>query len=199
MKNTTFIFLMVGLAISLCALTTLAAQFTVNPYRFDPYKNFKFRVKWDGRYIPGIYKISGLRRTTGVVYHREGGDPSVERASPGLTKYDPIELWRGRSHDTSFEEWANQTWNFGGGLGSEASLQDFRKDIFIDLLNEAGQKVMSFHVYRCWPSEYVALGDMDALDACVAHEKITLQNEGWARDYTVTEPKEPSFSGSGEK
>jgi phage tail-like protein len=169
-------------------------QFPVNPNRFDPYKGFKFQVKWDGKYVPGIYKVSGLRRATEVVFHREGGDQSMERASPGRTSYDPIELWRGRTHDTSFENWANKTWNFGGGAGAEVSLQDFRKDIIIDLFNEAGQKVMSFCVYRCWPSEYVALGELDALDASVAYEKLTLQNEGWVRDYEVTEPTEPSFS-----
>ena len=51
-------------------------QFSVNPLRFDPYKNFKFRVKWDGRYVAGVSKMSALKRTTEVVKHREGGDPS---------------------------------------------------------------------------------------------------------------------------
>src|SRR5438034_6833915 len=34
------------------------AEFTVNPQRLDPYKNFKFRVKWDGRYVAGIDRKS---------------------------------------------------------------------------------------------------------------------------------------------
>ena len=71
------------------------AEFTVNAQRFDPYKNFKFRVKWDGHYVAGISKISALRRTTEVVEHREGGDPSMSRKSPGLTKFDAITLERG--------------------------------------------------------------------------------------------------------
>jgi phage tail-like protein len=168
-------------------------QFTVNPHRFDPYKQFKFRVKWNGKYSPGISQVSGLRRTTEVVSHREGGDPSLIRKSPGQTTYEPIFLERGRTHDTEFEQWANKVWNFGSGLGAEVSLKDFRKDILIELYNEAGQLVMAFKVYRCWPSEYVALGDLDSDNTTIASESLLLQHEGWERDYEVTEPTEPSF------
>lgn len=166
----------------------------MNPNRFDPYKQFKFRVIWDGRCIAGIYRVSGLKRKTEVVAHREGGDPSLMRKSPGQTTYEPIVLMRGRTHDPEFERWANKVWNFGAGLGAEVSLADFRKDITIDLFNEAGQKVISYKVYRCWPSEYVALGELDANDTCIALESITLQHEGWERDYEVTEPEEPTFN-----
>jgi phage tail-like protein len=171
------------------------AQFTVNPSRFDPYKGYRFRVKWDGRYVAGVSKVSALKRTTEVVVHREGGEPSTFRNSPGPTFYDPIILERGHTHDTEFEKWANRVWNFGAGLGSEVSLKDFRKDIIIELYNEAGQLVMAFKVYRCWPSEYVALSDLDANgEAAVAMESMTLEHEGWERDYEVTEPAEPSFT-----
>jgi phage tail-like protein len=170
------------------------AQFSVNPNRFDPYKQFKFRVKWDGRYIPGVCSVSALMRSTEVVTHREGGDPSMVRKSPAQTVYEPIILMRGRTHDTAFEEWSNKVWNFGSGLGAEVSLADFRKDILIELYNEAGQLVMAFKVYRCWPSEYVALSDLDANDSAMAIESITLENEGWERDYEVSEPEEPSFT-----
>jgi len=169
-------------------------QFTVNPQRFDPYKQFKFRVKWDGRYVPGVHKVSALRKTTEVVMHREGGDPSLQRRSPGQSAYEPIVLVRGRTHDTAFEEWANKTWHLGGGAGAEVSLHDFRKDVRIELYNEAGQLVMAFRVYRCWPSEYVALSDLDADNTSVAFESLTLQNEGWERDSEVVEPAEPSFN-----
>ena len=115
------------------------AQFSVNAQRFDPYKNFKFRVKWDGRYVAGVSKVGALKRTTEVVKHREGGDPSSSRKSPGRTEYDAITLERGVTHDTEFEQWANKVWNFGSGLGAEVSLKDFRKDIIIEVYNEAGQ------------------------------------------------------------
>ena len=168
------------------------AQFVVNPQRFDPYKNFKFRVKWDGRYVAGVSKVGGLKRTTELVEHREGGDPSTSRKSPGRTKYEAITIDRGVTHDTEFEKWANKVWNFGGGPGAETSLADFRKDITIDLFNEAGQKVISYRVFRCWVSEYQALPDLDANTSAVAIDHIKLENEGWERDHSVPEPVEPS-------
>ncbi len=170
------------------------AQFTVNPSRQDPYKNFKFRVKWDGRYVAGISKVSALRRTTEVIQHREGGDPSTVHRSPGRTRYEPITLERGVTHDTEFEKWANKVWTFGAELGSEVSLADFRKDIRIELYNEAGQLVLAYNVFRCWVSEYQALPELAANGAVVAIEHIKLENEGWERDTSVTEPTEPSFT-----
>ena len=168
------------------------AEFPVNPARVDPYKNFKFQVKWDGRLVAGVDSVSGLTRTTDVVAHREGGSPSQENLSPGLTRYAPIVLSRGRTQDTAFEAWANQVWSLGSSLGNEVSLANFRKDITVDLLNEAGQVALSWNVFRCWPSEYVALGALDARESSVAIESLTLQNEGWERDPSVTEPTEPT-------
>ena len=170
------------------------AQFSVNPQRFDPYKNFKFRVKWDGRYVAGISKVTGMKKTTEVVKHREGGDPSSSRKSPGRTEFEAISLDRGVTHDTEFEKWANKVWNFGAGLGAEVSLKDFRKDIIIDLYNEAGQLAISYKVYRCWVSEYQALPDLDANANAVAIQHLKLENEGWERDYDVTEPSELTFT-----
>ena len=167
------------------------AEFPVNPQRFDPYKNFKFRVKWDGKYVAAVSKISGLKRTTEVVEHREGGDPSTSRKSPGLTKFDPIILERGLTQDHAFEQWANQVWQLGAALGSEVALKEFRKDIIIELYNEAGQLVYAFKVFRCWPSEFQALPDLNAEAGSVAIEHLKLENEGWERDTSVTEPVEP--------
>ena len=170
------------------------AQFTVNAQRFDPYKSFKFRVKWDGKYVAGISQVSPLVRRTEVVLHREGGDPSTTRKSPGRTEYEAITLERGVTHDPAFEQWANKVWNYGAGLGTEVSLKDFRKDLTLELYNEAGQKVIAYNIFRCWVSEYVALPDLDANAAVVAIQRITLENEGWERDPAVVEPTEPSFN-----
>ena len=170
------------------------AEFSVNTSRFDPYKNFKFRVKWDGRYVAGISKVGALKRTTEVVKHREGGDPSSSRKSPGRTEYDAISLERGVTHDKEFEQWANKVWNFGAGLGSEVSLKDFRKDIIIELYNEAGQLVISYKVYRCWVSEFQAQADLDANANAVLIQYIKLENEGWERDVETPEPTERSFT-----
>ena len=169
------------------------AQFVTNRERFDPYKNFKFRVKWDGQYVAGVSKVSTLKRTTEVVKHREGGDPSSSRKSPGRTEYEAVTLERGVTHDKTFEQWANKVWNYGNGLGTEMSLKDYRKDITIELYNEAGQLALAWKVYRCWVSEYQSLPDLDANANAIAIARLKLENEGWERDYDVKEPTEPSF------
>ena len=170
------------------------AQFSVNvnPQRFDPYKNFKFRVKWDGRYVAGVSKVGSLKRTTEVVKHRDGGDPSSSHKSPGRTEYEAVTLERGVTHDLEFENWAKKIWNFGSGLGAEVSLKDFRKNIIIEVYNEAGQLAISYKVYRCWVSEYQALPDFDANANAVAIQHIKLENEGWERDASVNEQAEPT-------
>ncbi len=169
------------------------AQFSINATRFDPYKNFKFRVKWGGRYVAGISKVSAMKRTTEVVEHREGGDPSVSRRSPGRTSFEAITLERGVTHEIDFEQWANKVWNYGAGLGAEISLRDFRKDLVIDFFNEAGQLAISYRIFRAWVSEYQALPELDANANAVAIQSIKLENEGWERDYDVGEPAEVSF------
>src|SRR5919112_219584 len=138
------------------------AQFSVNATRFDPYKNFKFRVKWDGKYVAGVSKVTMLKRTTEVVKHREGGDPSSSRKSPGRTEYEPITLERGVTHDKEFEQWANKVWDYGSGLGAEVSLKDFRKDLTIEFYNEAVQPGLAPNFFRLWGSEYQAQPDLDA-------------------------------------
>src|SRR5690349_14116794 len=133
-------------------------QFPRNAHRFDPYKNFKFRLKFgqNPNYVAGVSKVSALKRTTEVVKHRDGGDPSTSHKSPGRTEFEPITLERGVTHDTDFEKWANKVWDYQNAQAQlatqEVSLKDFRKDIILDVFNEAGQKVISYHVYRCWVS-----------------------------------------------
>ncbi len=169
------------------------ATFTVNSTRFDPYKNFKFKVKWDGRYVAGVSKVSALKRTTEVVEHRDGADPSSSRKSPGRTKYEAITLTRGVTHDLEFEQWANKVWNLGANLGAEVSLKDFRKDLILEFYNEAGQLVIAYKVFRAWVSEFQSLPELDANANAVAIQTLKLENEGWERDNDVQEPSEPSF------
>jgi phage tail-like protein len=170
------------------------AQFAVNTHRFDPYKNFKFRIKWDGRYVAGVNKVGALKRSTEVVEHREGGDPSTSRKSPGRTKYEAITLERGVTHDLEFEAWANKVWHVGAGLGAEVSLKDFRKDVILEVYNEAGQLVLAYKIYRCWVSEFQAVPDLDANANAIAIQTLKLENEGWERDTDVVEPSEPVLS-----
>ena len=168
-------------------------QFSVNADRFDPYKNFKFRVRWDGRYVAGLSKVSALSRTTEVVEHREGGDPSTVRKSPGQTKYESITLERGVTHDVAFEQWANKVWNFGSAPGGEVSLKDFRKSIMLEVYNEAGQLALRYNIFRCWVSQFDATAELDASGNAILIQTLKLENEGWERDYATVEATEPSF------
>lgn len=163
-------------------------KFSVNTHRFDPYRNFKFKVKWDGQYVAGLNKCSALKKTTEVVDWREAGDPSTGRKLPGKTSYEPITLEAGVTHDTAFEAWANLVNNFQGD--ATMSLLNFRKDLIIDVFNLQGVKVLSYLVYRCWVSEYTALPELDAGGNAVMIQTLQLQNEGWERDASVTEPAE---------
>jgi phage tail-like protein len=173
------------------------ATFTVNSLRLDPYKNFKFRIKWDGKVVAAVSKVGALKRSTEVVKHRDGGDVSSSRKSPGRTEYDAITLERGVTHDPEFEKWAKLAVNFGAKPldGKEVSLKDFRKDIQIEVYNEAGQLAIRYNVFRCWVSEYQALPDLDANANAIALEHVKLENEGWERDVDVAEPQEPSLGG----
>ena len=162
------------------------AEFTVNPSRFDPYKNMKFRIKWDGKYVAGVSKVSALKKSTEPVTHREGGDPSTSRVSPSLWKFEPITLERGVTHDPEFENWANLIYNADGDAA--ISLNHFRKDLILELLNEQGVVAKAYKVYRCWVSEYQSLPELDANAHAIAIERMVLQNEGWERDVAVAEP-----------
>jgi phage tail-like protein len=164
------------------------AQFSVNTHRFDPYRNFKFKIKWDNQYVAGLNKCSALKKTTEMVEWREGGDPSTSRKLPGKTSYEAITLEQGITHDTTFEAWANLINNFQGDAGM--SLKNFRKDITIDVFNLAGQQIFSYNVFRCWVSEYQALPELDASANAVMITTIKLENEDWERDLSVTEPTE---------
>lgn len=170
------------------------AIFPANPSRLDPYKNFKFRVKWDNVYVAAVSKVSVFKRTTEVVSHRDGGDMSTAHKSPGRSNFEAISLERGITQDKNFNNWAGLVWNYGAGLGSEVSLANFRKDIYLEVYNEAGQLVIAYKIYRCWVSEYQALPDLDANANAIAIEHIKLENEGWERDLSVTEPVEPTLS-----
>ena len=172
----------------------MANGFVVNAHRYDPYKNFKFQISWDGKVVLGVSKVGALKRTTEVVKHREGGDPSSSRKSPGRTEYEAISLERGVTHDPEFENWAQKVWNYGNALGKEMGLKDFRKDITIEVYNEAGQLALAYNIYRCWVSEYQAMPDLDANANAVAIQHIKLENEGWERDRAVVEPSEEAGS-----
>ena|SRR5688572_26704551 len=164
------------------------AKFPVNTHRYDPYKNFKFRIKFDNKYVAGLTKISPLTRTTEVIEFREGGNPSSLHKIPGRTRFAPVTLEEGVTHDPSFEAWANTVYNIQGDAAT--SLRNYRKDIILELLNEQGVVVMAYKLYRCWVSEYQALPELDANSSKVAIRSIRIENEGWERDTSIAEPAE---------
>ncbi len=178
-------------------------QFPKATYRYDPYSNYKFRVRRDGKYVAGISKVSALRQTKQVISHRADGDPSTPRRMPGQSDYSPITLERGVTHDMEFEQWANKVRDYhnstaddqqGASGNQDVSLKDFRRDLILEVYNEAGQKVIAYTIYRCWPSEFTALPDLDANGNAVAIHVLKLENEGWERDTSVGEDSEPSFT-----
>lgn len=163
-------------------------QFSVNTHRIDPYKSFKFRVKWDGQVVAGVSKVSALKRTTEVVSHREGGDVSTPRHSPASSKFEAITLERGVTYATEFRDWANLVYNHQGD--GAVSLKNFRKDIQIEMLNLQGTVVKAYNVFRCWVSEFTAQPELDANANAIAFETIVLQNEGFEPDEAVVERAE---------
>lgn len=169
----------------------------VSTQRLDPYKNFKFRVFWEGSTtaVAGVSKVSSLKRTTDPVEHRQGNEPSTSHKSPGRTKYDAVTLERGITVDHEFEQWANQVWNFQANAGSESSLKNFRRNVVIEVMNEAGQPVLRYFLYRAWVSEFQALPDLDANANAVAIEHIKMEIEGFKRDPSLPAPDEPQFDG----
>jgi len=162
--------------------------FSVNTHRLDPYKNFKFRVILDGTVVPGVSKISPLKRSTETVLWRDGAFASHFLTAPGPSSCHPLVLERGLTHDPTFEDWAALAYRWEGDVAM--SLRNFRKDMRIDLLNEQGNIALSYMVYRCWVSEYQALPELNATETTIAIERVVLSYEGFERDRAVVEPEE---------
>lgn len=169
------------------------ARVSASGQRLDPYLNSKFRIAWDGKYVAGVQKVSALKKTTEVVETRSGGDPSSPFKLPGMTKYEAITIERGITHSVEFEQWANKVWSRSNGFGAEVSLKDFRKDIQLEMYNEAGQLVLRYNIFNCWVSEFQQAPELDASASGIAIESIKIEHEGFVRDYDVIAPTEPSF------
>jgi phage tail-like protein len=168
----------------------VAKGFVVNAHRFDPYKNYKFRALWDGRVVLGVSKVGALKRTTEVVKHRDGGDNSTDRKSPGRTTYEAITLERGITHDLEFEKWANLVHQFNGDASMD--LVNYKKELTLEVMNEKGHVAKRYFLHRCWVSELTAVPDLDANANAIAIESIKIEMEGWERDPETKEPNEAS-------
>lgn len=168
----------------------MGKPFTVNINRFDPYKTFRFLVYFGTATTPvaGVSKVGGLKRSADVIEYKQGGD-AITRKGLGRVKYEAITLERGITHDRDFEEWADAAQVLDKGAAG-TSLKNLRRQVRIELLNEAGQPVHRYIVHRCWVSEFQGLADLDAGGNGVAIEHIKLENEGWEHDLTLGEPTE---------
>jgi len=166
----------------------MAKGFIANAHRYDPYKNFKFRVLWDGRTVLGVSKVSALKRTTEVVKHRDGGDNSTDHKSPGRTSYEAVTMERGITHDAEFEKWANLVHAYAGDPTMD--LVNYKKDLTLEVLNERGHVAKRYFLHGCWISEFTATPDLDANANAVAIENIKVELEGWERDVETKEPDE---------
>ena len=129
------------------------AQVSTFASRFDPYKNYKFQVS-DGQQAYFGTMLTGLLPTAEVVDYRSGGDPSTPHKLPNPSKYNSLTLARGIADDPSFSNWASQVWNYGASLGSEVSTANFRKDLYLEFYNEAGQLIVSYRISHGWIYEH---------------------------------------------
>jgi phage tail-like protein len=168
----------------------MANGFVVNANRYDPYKNFKFRILWDNKPVLGVSKISALKRTTEVVKHRSGGENSYDYKSPGRTTYEAITLDRGLTHDREFEAWASKVHTYEGD--NVMALANYKKELTLEFMDEQGNAAFRYFLHACWVSEYTALPELDANANAVAIESMKIELEGWERDPDTTEPEEGS-------
>jgi phage tail-like protein len=161
------------------------AESSKNPQRSDPYLHYRCRVKWDGRYVAGVSKVSGFTRTTPVIRHREDADAATTRRLPGETGYAAITLERGISFDDAFLRWAKQIFDYANSAaptGASASLGDFRRPLGIEIFDEAGQKVVAYAVHDAWVSEFSGGSALDGLGDAVTIERMVVQHQGWDRE-----------------
>jgi len=162
--------------------------FPANAHRFDPYKNFKFRLKDGEKTVLGVSKVGALKQTTEVVTYRSGGDNSWERKSAGRTRVEPVMLERGLTQDREFERWAKMVSSWDGDPSKD--LVNFKRELTLEMMNEKGQVALRYFLHECWVSEYTAMPELDGAGNAVAVESLRLELEGWERDPETAEPDE---------
>jgi phage tail-like protein len=168
----------------------MANGFVKNAHRIDPYKNYKFRIKWDGKTVLGVSKVGALKRTTQVVPYRSGGENSSDHKTPGRTAYDGLTLERGVTHDPEFEAWADKVHPYAGDAAMD--LANYKKELVLEVLNEKGHVALRYFLHDCWVSEFTAVPALDANANAVAVEMVKIEMNGWERDKGTQEPDEKS-------
>lgn len=153
--------------------------------RFDPYRTFKFRVRFGDTTVAGVTKVSALTRTVTPTELKEAGDLLSPRNSPGAVRYDDVVLEKGLSMDNAFEDWANAVVQLQADPGSTSG---FKRTVYIDVYDLNGnpqdrksQPITSYKLNRAWITKYTALPELDASGGGFGIQSVTLRHEGWER------------------
>ena len=142
------------------------AKAIVNPQRFDPYKNFKFRVTIDGITVATLNDATGLSPTPGSPKKKS------RKKMPGLQKFGNITLKRVAITDTKFLDWINDLFNL-----SETEAKNLRKTMILEYCNEAGEVIASYRLINGWVTKLEG-PDLNAKGNEVVIETIELGYEG---------------------
>lgn len=148
--------------------------------QFDPYRKFKFRIKFNNQPVAGLTKCSALTVSVESKEFRSGDMDSFKHKLPGMVSFEPITLEQGVTADKTFEAWATAMSNYLANQGADAEKtpDDFRKDVDIEVYNLDNQMVKAYRVFQCWVSKYTAVPDLDAMSGDFMIQTLVLENEG---------------------
>lgn len=131
----------------------------------------RFTVDWGGTKI-GFQEVSGMTHETEVISYEHGAmiDGTAPMKSPGKTKYaDSVTLKRGYfRNDTEMQDW----------LQAIRTDETQRRTVIVTLLDEQQTPVMSWTIFKAWPSKIDGIS-LNSGTSAAAIENITLQHEGY--------------------
>jgi len=143
-----------------------APRQSANPSpRDSAYRQYRYRLRYKGHEIAGFRGMGLLHPLT-----------------PGRAKSETVTLKRGVTQDSQFQQWANSVTKSATGAPPAA----FRKNVSLEVYNEAGQVVQRFTFTKSWVSQYSALPVLNANGNAVAIEHIKIEVEGWVIDTRAT-------------
>lgn len=184
-------------------MPTQPTPIRARPSQRDPLRNFKFRARFEhpdpairGYFADlGFINISGLGVQTDMIPYREGGDNTTTRKLPGQSDFGPLTFIGGvflHDYNPQFE-WHKQIFSLIWGEGNADFDDEFRCNIFIDVLRHPVTKFapggvgdptsqmssgMAYKVYNCWPASIV-YNDLNAGDNSIMITNMTVYHEGF--------------------
>jgi phage tail-like protein len=159
-----------------------ATRFT-EAQRRDPYRNFNFRILFDGTEVAACRKMSALDATVNVVKFRAGNSLStVDEAMPGRVEFPPVTFEGGVTDDLTFEAWARALVRHGHERQPTRQTEpNFRKDIEVLVLDVDGRPVRRYKLYHCFVSKFTQISDLAADGNDVLIETLEITHEGFER------------------